>query len=142
TRFAIPSSDQIHLEMSFLRMLSEDQILELESHVTDEEIKRVVWACGVNKSPAPDGFMFEFSQSLNSQVGDLVSEVQSAFVVNRQILDGSFILNELISLCKRNKSKAMIFKVDFEKAYDSVRWDYLDYVLLKFGFGDRWRGWI
>ncbi|GJT66463.1 RNA-directed DNA polymerase, eukaryota, reverse transcriptase zinc-binding domain protein [Tanacetum coccineum] len=34
----------------------------------------------------------------------------------------------------------MIFKVDFEKAYDSVRWDYLDDVLKKFGFKERWRG--
>nr|GEU89302.1 RNA-directed DNA polymerase, eukaryota [Tanacetum cinerariifolium] len=31
----------------------------------------------------------------------------------------------------------MIFKVDFEKAFDSVRWDYMDDVLKKFGFGDR-----
>ncbi|GJZ64511.1 RNA-directed DNA polymerase, eukaryota, reverse transcriptase zinc-binding domain protein [Tanacetum coccineum] len=36
----------------------------------------------------------------------------------------------------------MIFKVDFEKAYDSVRWDYLDDVLKSFGFGEKWRGWI
>ncbi|GKC53414.1 RNA-directed DNA polymerase, eukaryota [Tanacetum coccineum] len=36
----------------------------------------------------------------------------------------------------------MIFKVDFEKAYDSVRWDYLDDILKKIGFGDKWCGWI
>ncbi|GJW13871.1 RNA-directed DNA polymerase, eukaryota, reverse transcriptase zinc-binding domain protein [Tanacetum coccineum] len=36
----------------------------------------------------------------------------------------------------------MIVKVDFEKAYDSVRWDYLYDVLLNFGFGDKWREWI
>nr|GEW36238.1 cysteine-rich receptor-like protein kinase [Tanacetum cinerariifolium] len=36
----------------------------------------------------------------------------------------------------------MIFKVDFEKACDSVRWDYLDDVLNKFGFGSKWRNWI
>ncbi|GJV31042.1 RNA-directed DNA polymerase, eukaryota [Tanacetum coccineum] len=35
--------------------------------------------------------------------------------------------------------KAMIFKVDFEKAYDSVPWDFLDMILYRFGFGDTWR---
>nr|GFA80938.1 RNA-directed DNA polymerase, eukaryota [Tanacetum cinerariifolium] len=72
----------------------------------------------------------------------LISETQSAFVSNRQILDGPFILNELLSWCKYKNHKTMIFKVDFEKAFDSVRWDYLDDVLAKFGFGDKWRGWI
>ncbi|GJW17162.1 RNA-directed DNA polymerase, eukaryota [Tanacetum coccineum] len=43
-------------------------------------------------------------------MSDLVSDVQSAFVANRQILDGPFILNELISWCKYKKTKAMIFK--------------------------------
>nr|GFA08501.1 RNA-directed DNA polymerase, eukaryota [Tanacetum cinerariifolium] len=36
----------------------------------------------------------------------------------------------------------MMFKVDFAKAYDSVRWDYLDDVLRCFGFGSKWRSWI
>nr|GEX27770.1 RNA-directed DNA polymerase, eukaryota [Tanacetum cinerariifolium] len=52
---------------------------------------------------------------------DLVSDVQSAFVAGRQILDGPFILNELISWCKHHKTKVMIFKVDFEKAFDSEK---------------------
>ncbi|GJS90564.1 RNA-directed DNA polymerase, eukaryota [Tanacetum coccineum] len=72
----------------------------------------------------------------------LISDVQSAFVANRQILDGPFIINELISWCKYKKTKAMLFKVDFEKAFDSVRWDYLDDILNKFGFGAKWRNWI
>ncbi|GJT80314.1 RNA-directed DNA polymerase, eukaryota [Tanacetum coccineum] len=36
----------------------------------------------------------------------------------------------------------MVFKVDFEKEFDSVRWDYLDDMLNKFGFRVKWRGWI
>nr|GEW91937.1 RNA-directed DNA polymerase, eukaryota [Tanacetum cinerariifolium] len=75
-------------------------------------------------------------------ISDLVSDVQTAFVFNRQILDGSFILNDLISWCKHKKIKAMIFMVDFEKAFDFVRWDYLDDVLKSFGFGVKWRSWI
>nr|GEW81074.1 RNA-directed DNA polymerase, eukaryota, reverse transcriptase zinc-binding domain protein [Tanacetum cinerariifolium] len=36
----------------------------------------------------------------------------------------------------------MIFKVDFEKAYDSVRWDFIDDILRRFGFGEKWCKWI
>nr|GFA20834.1 RNA-directed DNA polymerase, eukaryota, reverse transcriptase zinc-binding domain protein [Tanacetum cinerariifolium] len=73
---------------------------------------------------------------------DLVSDIQSAFVANRQILDGPFILNELLAWCKRKKKKSMIFKVDFAKVYDSVHWDYLLDVLKAFGFGPNWCKWI
>nr|GEU42774.1 ribonuclease H-like domain-containing protein [Tanacetum cinerariifolium] len=75
-------------------------------------------------------------------MGDIVSDVQSAFVANHQILDGPFMLNELFQWRKKKKKQTMLFKVDFENAYDSVRWDYLDDILRKFGFGDKWRGWI
>ncbi|GKA64535.1 RNA-directed DNA polymerase, eukaryota [Tanacetum coccineum] len=75
-------------------------------------------------------------------LGDIINKVQSDFVADRQILDGPFILNELFQWCKSKKKHSLIFKVDFKKAYDSVRWDYLDDVLKKFGFGDMWCGWI
>nr|GFC51306.1 cysteine-rich receptor-like protein kinase [Tanacetum cinerariifolium] len=58
--------------------------------------------------------------------GDIVNEVQSAFIAERQILDGPFILNEVLQWCKIKKKQSLIFKVDFEKAYDLVRWDFLD----------------
>jgi hypothetical protein len=36
----------------------------------------------------------------------------------------------------------LIFKVDFEKAYDSVEWSFLDYMLGRFGFCSKWKDWI
>nr|GFA89910.1 RNA-directed DNA polymerase, eukaryota, reverse transcriptase zinc-binding domain protein [Tanacetum cinerariifolium] len=69
---------------------------------------------------------------------DIVDEIQSAFLTDRQILDGAFILNEIIHWCKNKKKQSMIFKVDFEKAYDSVRWDFIDDILRRFGFGEKW----
>jgi hypothetical protein len=36
----------------------------------------------------------------------------------------------------------MLFKVDFEKAYDSVDWGYLDAVMGKMSFLVLWRKWI
>nr|GEU90340.1 RNA-directed DNA polymerase, eukaryota [Tanacetum cinerariifolium] len=73
---------------------------------------------------------------------NLISDTQSAFVANRQILDGSFILNELLHWCKRKKKQVLFFKVDFAKAYDSIRWDYLLDVMEAFGFGNIWCKWI
>nr|GEV55675.1 hypothetical protein [Tanacetum cinerariifolium] len=55
--------------------------------------------------------------------------------------DGPFILDELIHWCHAKKKETMIFKVNFGKAYDSVRWDYLDDVLNNFGFSSNWRNW-
>ncbi|GKE38052.1 putative RNA-directed DNA polymerase, eukaryota, reverse transcriptase zinc-binding domain protein, partial [Tanacetum coccineum] len=75
-------------------------------------------------------------------IADLISDTQSAFVAGRQILDGPFILDEILHWCKRKNKKAMFFKVDFAKAYDSVRWDYLLEVLEAFGFGRTWCNWI
>nr|GEZ64769.1 RNA-directed DNA polymerase, eukaryota, reverse transcriptase zinc-binding domain protein [Tanacetum cinerariifolium] len=53
-------------------------------------------------------------------LGGLIHEVKSAFIANRQILDGPFILDELIHWCRSKKKQVLIFKVDFEKAYDSA----------------------
>ncbi|GJR92534.1 RNA-directed DNA polymerase, eukaryota [Tanacetum coccineum] len=36
------------------------KILELESPISNEDIRTAVWGCGVDKSPGPDGFTFEF----------------------------------------------------------------------------------
>ncbi|GJV39590.1 RNA-directed DNA polymerase, eukaryota, partial [Tanacetum coccineum] len=67
---------------------------------------------------------------LSTVISCLVSDVQTAFLPNRQILDGPFILNDLLARCHRKKHRALVFKVDFAKAYDSVRWDYLEDVLI------------
>ncbi|GJQ95193.1 RNA-directed DNA polymerase, eukaryota, reverse transcriptase zinc-binding domain protein [Tanacetum coccineum] len=55
-RFEQPKFSRIHLDMEFPNKLSLDQQADLESMVTRDEIKRVVWDCGIDKSPGPDGF--------------------------------------------------------------------------------------
>nr|GFB09744.1 RNA-directed DNA polymerase, eukaryota [Tanacetum cinerariifolium] len=155
-----------------------------EKSVSRDEIRDAVWDCGINKSPGPDGFSFEFfrkfwniigpdmciavhdpkfvgdyrpisligslykvvtkilARRLSFVISELISDVQMAFLPNRQIRDGPFIIDELLYWCKRKKHQAMVFKADFAKAYDSIRWDYLDDVLDGFGFGSKWRSWI
>ncbi|MCH79613.1 cysteine-rich receptor-like protein kinase, partial [Trifolium medium] len=75
-------------------------------------------------------------------IGSVIGEAQSAFVKDRQILDGILIANEVVDEAKKYKKELLLFKVDFEKAYDSVEWDYLDTVMRKMSFPTLWRKWI
>jgi hypothetical protein len=51
----------------------------------------------------------------------LLSETQTAFVKGRNILEGVVILYEVIHELKRTGGKGVLFKIDFEKAYDKVK---------------------
>jgi hypothetical protein len=42
----------------------------------------------------------------------------------------------------KTKKSAILLKLDLAKAFDSVSWQYLLYMLKARGFGDRWREWI
>jgi hypothetical protein len=48
----------------------------------------------------------------------VISESQSAFVKGRWILDGIMITNELVDDTLNRNRDLLLFKVDFEKAYD------------------------
>ena len=50
--------------------------------------------------------------------------------------------NEVIEEARNNKKQCLIVKLEFEKAYDSVSWDFLYYMLGTLGFGTKWVSWI
>jgi hypothetical protein len=75
-------------------------------------------------------------------IGSVISDSQSAFIKGRQILDGILVANEVVDEARKHKKELLLFKVDFEKAYDSIDWNYLDAVMLKMGFPTLWRKWI
>jgi hypothetical protein len=52
--------------------------------------------------------------------GNVISESHIMFVKDGQILDGILIANEAMDEACKTKKELLLFKVDFEKAYDSV----------------------
>ncbi|GLU09187.1 hypothetical protein SLE2022_260600 [Rubroshorea leprosula] len=78
-----------------------------------------------------------------SKVLDLViSPNQTAFIGGRHITDGIIITNEIIHEAKQSKKPMLVFKADFEKAYDSINWEFLAEMMNKLGFSTKWRAWI
>nr|GEW94420.1 RNA-directed DNA polymerase, eukaryota [Tanacetum cinerariifolium] len=126
SRFEKPNKSRILLERDFVKRISLEQNDDLEREVSNEEIKMAVWDCDIDKAPGPDGFTFWFLSTVPNAnmvkdfrpisfigslykviakvlancpvtvLDDIVDEIQSDFVTDRQILDGPFILNEIV----------------------------------------------
>lgn len=50
--------------------------------------------------------------------------------------------HELVHSIKREGEPGVILKMDYEKAYDRVNWDFLFEISKSKGFGDKWINWI
>ena len=59
---------------------------------------------------------------LKRVVGMVVSDAQNAFVKGRHILNASLIVNEIIDFWQKRKEKGVVYKLDIEKAFDSINW--------------------
>ncbi|RVX16052.1 putative ribonuclease H protein [Vitis vinifera] len=75
---------------------------------------------------------------LKKVVGKVVSKAQGAFVEGRQILDAVLIANEAIDSTLKNNESGILCKLDIEKAYDKVDWNFILTIMKKMGFGEKW----
>ena len=57
-------------------------------------------------------------------------------------MDGSIIINEGVDLAKRRKHECLILEVNFEKAYDSVNWGFLEYMIRRVRSCEKWVEWM
>ncbi|MCH90117.1 transposon TX1 putative 149 kDa protein, partial [Trifolium medium] len=89
------------------------QLVEIENAILDSDVP---W---YSKTPT------RLARVMNL----LVESTQSAFLKGRNLVDGVVVVNEVVDMARRNGQSCLILKVDFEKAYDSVEWSFLDYML-------------
>lgn len=71
----------------------------------------------------------------------IISEAQSGFIKGRCIAENIFVVNEIIH-SRSNKISGMILKLDFAKAFDSVKWSFLFQIMNCLGFSAKWVEWI
>lgn len=82
---------------------------------------------------------------LGSVLGSLISRFQNGFVPSRAISDNIMISHETLEFIRKKRSGKKSFfalKLDMDKAYDRVSWDFLLNMVRVMGFSQRWVNWI
>jgi hypothetical protein len=74
--------------------------------------------------------------------GKIVKKSQTAFIKGRFILDGVVCLHEILNDIHKNKSDGVLFKIDFEKAFDKIKWPFLLQILEMKGLPNKFNDWI
>ncbi|CAL1406862.1 unnamed protein product [Linum trigynum] len=74
----------------------------------------------------------------------LVSPRQSSFIPGRQTTDNIIVLQEVLHTLRKRKGKkgGIVLKIDLEKAYDRLRWDFLRDTLKEIGLPSSWISFI
>jgi len=67
----------------------------------------------------------------------IISKSQNAFIRGRQILDLVLFANEYLDIRIRSREPGVLCKLDLEKAYDHVYWDFLMYMMTMCCFGGK-----
>ena len=77
------------------------------------------------------------AKRLKKVMSSIIDGRQSAFIEGRHLLHGVLVTNEVVEKAKRKQKSCLMFKVDYEKAYDSVSWNFLFYMMRRMGFCPR-----
>nr|GFA44444.1 RNA-directed DNA polymerase, eukaryota [Tanacetum cinerariifolium] len=119
-----------------LNIVEPNGLIRLKKKLQALKIAIKAWSKEANKRS--NDRKINIQQNL-SEVDKLIDQGKS----NDEILIKRItLLNDLQEHNNRNAINGMIFKVDFEKPLDFLKWDYLDETLKAFGFGSKWHNLI
>ncbi|XP_058195012.1 uncharacterized protein LOC131311532 [Rhododendron vialii] len=146
------------------RKITDSMNHKLTKAISKGEILLARDQLGALKSPGPDGFPGFFykkpiapcnfilkiitkilANRLKSILRGIITPNQSAFVPGRLIQDNIIVAHEAFHHLRRKKNGYggyMAVKLDFNKAYDRVEWDFLQAILEKMGFNRVWIQWV
>lgn len=82
------------------------------------------------------------AQRLQSVIPTIVSSNQTGYIKNRYAGENIRTITDIISYTSLHNVPAILLQLDFEKAFDSVSWNFLHYILKKYNFGPTFRKWI
>jgi hypothetical protein len=73
---------------------------------------------------------------------EIIRPNQTVFVEGRSILDNVFMAQEALAWAEESDQDLVLLLLDFEKAFDRIKWGFLFKALAKLGFSATWVRWV
>ena len=83
-----------------------------------------------------------FAKRIELKLPNLIHSDQTGFVKGRFIGQNVRLLNDIMEYTELNKIPGIMVLIDFEKAFDTLEWHFLQNTLKHFNFGPNLRNWI
>lgn len=83
-----------------------------------------------------------FAKRMCRFIDKLISVCQTGFVKGRYIGESIRVIIDIMFYTKMHNIPGLLFFLDYEKAFDSLEWDFMMKVLSKFGFGPKFQSYI
>ncbi|XP_015954786.1 uncharacterized protein LOC107479150 [Arachis duranensis] len=152
-------SPKVSFRDRLVNRLEREEAESLEVLPTVEEVKEAVWDCESSKAPGSDGYNMNFIKNCWNEIGtEFTTAVINFFETAKLLADSNITwvalapkfvgakeikdLRPISMRLKQKKKASAIIKLDFQKAYDRVKWCFVDTVLENMGFGRTWRAWV
>ena len=82
------------------------------------------------------------AQRLKKVLPKLIGETQKGFLKDRYIGENIRLVYDIMLELEVQKKKGLIILLDFEKAFDSLEWKYINKVLQRYNFGTNFIRWF
>ena len=79
---------------------------------------------------------------LQKVISSIVSSDQNGYIKKRFIGENIRTIVDVMDYCKQFEKPGILLQLDFEKAFDSVSWQFLDKTIAAFNFGEQFKRWI
>jgi retron-type reverse transcriptase len=79
---------------------------------------------------------------LAPELDELIFMNQTTFIQKRCLHDNFIYVQKVIKDLHKKKKPSLFIKLDIFKAFDTINWSYLLYIVNHLGFTQKWRNWI
>ena len=82
------------------------------------------------------------ANTLKSVLDKIISKTQRSVIAGRQMSDCTRLIYDIMKMADKRVLPGLLLLIDFQKAFDSILWNFLYNTINFFGFSEKFINWV